>query len=395
MDVLPRPGRWVAIDYAVTALLVFGYALVFRAPAHLDGIPLWASAVLIAVAVLPAAVRRCRPLAALTSVTVATAVVMALSSSPPPAIVVAFVMYLIPLRLPQREARVALAATLLIIAAGLSEYAVLPHGVEGTGGIASAAERFAESSVLVVGGWSIGLVVRRQRAQARRRVHEQLAEARRATTEERLQIARELHDVVAHSMSLIAVQAGVANYVIGEHPEEAARALASIEQTSRGALREMRALLEMLRAEPVGLTNDAPGPAPGLADLEDLVARTAEAGVRVELNVDVREERPLVSPGIDLAAYRVIQEALTNVIKHAATDHCRVTVACRPDALSVEIADDGPGALRRDSADSTAGHGIPGMQERTLMYGGELQAGPLPTGGFRVAARFPLSRAAA
>jgi len=219
---------------------------------------------------------------------------------------------------------------------------------------------------------------------------------RQATSEERLQIAREVHDVVAHSLSLIAVRAGVANYVIGDHPEEAARALTSIEHTSRGALQEMRALLEVLRAEPDGTGSGQQHvglvPAPGLASLESLAARTAEAGVRVDL--DVRDERPQLTPGLDLAAYRVIQEALTNVIKHAATDSCRVTVACQPDVLTLEITDPGTGTRRNGSGNLTAGHGIAGMRERVSIYGGQFQAGPQSGGGFRVTARFPLTGSA-
>jgi signal transduction histidine kinase len=180
----------------------------------------------------------------------------------------------------------------------------------------------------------------------------------------------------------------VANYVVGEHPEEAARALSSIEETSRGALREMRALLGVLRAE----GDEALVPAPGLADLKGLVDRTAEAGVRVEL--DVRGDQPRLSAGLDLAAYRVVQEAVTNVIKHAATDRCRVTVSYVADALDLEITDGGagPGPAGRGPA---AGHGLTGMRERVGMYGGELSAAPLPGGGFRVAARFPLTGTAA
>lgn len=399
-----RPGHWAAIDYAATALLALAYTVAFRAPVHLYGIPRWASAILVAAAVLPAVVRRRWPRTVLTVITAGGAAVTAISSSPAPPIAVAFVMYLIPLRFPRREAEQLLVATLLVIAAGLAVFAVVPHGVYGPGGITAAAGQLAEGSVLIIGAWVIGYAVRHQRAyaagqreQERRRAREQIAEARRATSEERLQIARELHDVVAHSMSLIAVQAGVANYVISDHPEEAARALTSIEQTSRGALHEMRALLEILRAEPDGTgpsqRDTRLAPAPGLADLESLAARTAQAGVRVDL--DVHGERPLLSPGLGLAAYRVIQEALTNVIKHAATDRCRVTVTCQHDALTLEITDNGTGACHGGDTGPAAGHGIAGMRERAGMYGGQLQAGPLPGGGFRVAARFPLTATAA
>jgi signal transduction histidine kinase len=403
-----RPRHWVAIDYFVAALLTFVYGVGFNVVAFTYGVPRWAAVVLAALAVLPAAVRRRWPRAVLALVTVSGAVQVALgTSSPAPPIAVAFVMYLIPLRFPLREAGRLLAATLLVTAAGATAFGLVQHGPYRPGGMTSAATLFGEGGAAIIVAWVIGYAARQQRAyvaarqeQAERQVREELAEVRQATSEERLQIARELHDVVAHSLSLIAVRAGVANYVIAEHPEEAARALTSIEHTSRGALAEMRALLEVLRAEPDG-TGPGTGlpvgpqhaglvPAPGLASLESLTARTAEAGVRVDL--DIRGERPQLTPGLDLAAYRVIQEALTNVIKHAATDSCKVTVACQPDVLTVEITDSGP--LRNGSGNAAAGHGLAGMRERVSMYGGQFQAGPRPGGGFRVAARFPLTGSA-
>jgi signal transduction histidine kinase len=323
-------------------------------------------------------------------------------------------MYLVPLLFPPRDALRLLAGALLVTAAGLVAFAVVPHGIYGAGGAGSAADLLLESGLLITAAWMIGYSVRQQRAyaaglreQAERRAGEQLAEARRASSEERLQIARELHDVVAHTMSLIAVQAGVANYVVSAHPEEAARALSSIEETSRGALHEMRALLGVLRAERNGTGPGPPDtglvPAPGLADLDRLIERTAEAGVRVDLAV--RGEPFQLPAGLDLAAYRVIQEAITNVIKHAATDTCAVTVGYQEDALTLEVTDSGSGANGRGGEDPAAdggglaagaGHaaasaGIAGMRERVGMYGGKFQAEPLPGRGFRVTARFPLA----
>jgi signal transduction histidine kinase len=183
-------------------------------------------------------------------------------------------------------------------------------------------------------------------------------------------------------MSLIAVQAGVANHVADERPDEVRRALSSIEETSRGALREMRALLGVLRDD----GKEDPAPAPGLAELGTLVRRAAAAGVRVEL--DVTGEPPALSAGLELAAYRVVQEAVTNVIKHAATDRCQVIVTYRPDAFTVEVVDDGRGD---GTVPAQAGHGIAGMRERVGMYGGEFHAGPRSGPGFRVTARFPLT----
>jgi signal transduction histidine kinase len=410
-----RPGHWVAIDCAVTAAMALVYAAEFSDPPYLPGMPEWATAATV-LAVLPAALRRRSPRAVLALVVTGGAVLTALSTSVGLPLAVAFVMYLIPLRFPPREALRLLAGTLVVTAAGLAVFGIVPHGIFRNGGVAKAGGLLLAGGLLIIVAWMIGYSVRQQRAyladrqeQAERRAREQMAEARRASTEERLQIARELHDVVAHTMSLIAVQAGVANYVVAAQPEEAARALSSIEQISRGALREMRALLGVLRAEGAasgpGPASDGNGggsrpaqqgtalvPAPGLADLDGLVARTAEAGVRVDL--DVRGERPPLPAGLDLAAYRVIQEAITNVIKHAATDSCRVAVAYQEDALTLEITDSGHGVGAGNGCPA-AGHGLAGMRERVGMYGGEFRAAPRPGRGFRVTAWFPLDPAAA
>ncbi len=402
-----RPVRWIAIDCAFTALMALAY-LELKAAPFLRGIPLWAAAVIVAVAVVPAAFRRCWPRTVLALVVTAGAVATAISSSPVPSLAAAFVIYVISLRFPRRDALWLLAGTLLVIAAGLAAFAVTPHGAYGpeTGTVGKAAGLLLESGLLVTVAWLIGYSVRQQRGQAagrreqaERRAREQLAEARRARSEERLQISRELHDVVAHTLSLITVQAGVASYVIGTRPEEAARALSSIEQTSRSALYEMRALLGVLRDGETGATNGSwPGtrdaalvPAPGLADLDSLARRTGEAGVRVDLSV--RGERPRLPAGLELAAYRVIQEAVTNVIKHAATDRCQVTVAYAEDTLTLEVTDNGSSSTATGGGSElpVAGNGIIGMRERAAIYGGQVRAAPLPGCGFRVTARFPLA----
>jgi signal transduction histidine kinase len=202
--------------------------------------------------------------------------------------------------------------------------------------------------------------------------------------EERLRIARELHDVIAHSMSVIAVQSAVGNHVIDAQPAEARQALAAIEATSRSALTEMRRLLGVLRQE--GEPRGSLTPAPGLADLASLVGQVQDAGLRVWITVD--GQRGPVPPGIDLSAYRIIQEALTNVIKHAASSSAHVTISYRPESVSVEITNQGsPGSPGRTGS----GHGIIGMRERVAVFGGEFAAGPGPDGGFRVRACFPIA----
>ena len=396
-----REPHWTAIDVACTVLLAGVYGVEFNQPADMTGVPQGLAALIVAVAVLPAAARRRWPRTALALVVAGGAAVAALSFSPDPSLAAGFVLYLVPLRFARREALWLLAGSLLVTAAGDIAFGLARHGIYGQGGTRAAAGLLLESGLLLAGAWMIGYLARLQRAysaglreQAEQRAREQLAEARRANSEGRLRIARELHDVVAHSMSVIAVQAGVANYVAGTRPEEAARALSSIEETSRGALREMRALLGVLRNEGTSGAGSGAGliPAPGLAALKTLADRTAEAGVRVDL--DIHGDRPALPAGLDLAAYRVIQEAITNVIKHAATDRCRVAVGYADEFLDLEVTDNGTGAARSTPGPGT-GHGITGMRERVGMYGGKFSAAPRPDGGFRVSARFPLTGTAA
>jgi signal transduction histidine kinase len=211
--------------------------------------------------------------------------------------------------------------------------------------------------------------------------------ARRAVVEERLRLARELHDVVAHAMSVIAVQSGVGAHVADTQPEEAARALAAIEATSRAALEELRRLLGVLRQadEPQGDL----APVPGLADLEGLLAELAKAGLAVKLRVN--GTRPPVPAGVDLSAYRIVQEALTNVVKHAGPAHAQVTIGYRDQDVTVEVTDDGQGAVTAaGDGQAGTGHGLIGMRERVAAFSGDLEVGPRPGGGFRVAARLPL-----
>jgi signal transduction histidine kinase len=383
-----RPWHWVAIDGAVAALLALVFLVGSTRPAY--GVPLWVAYVLALVSTLPVAVRRLWPLPVLGVVLAGSVAAMAIGTGKDPSVAVALALYLVASRYPRRASAAALAGVLVLTAAGTAAGgAALSHSEAST-----VAARFVGSAVVLTAAWVIGVAVRQQRAytaglreQAERRVQAQLAEGRRAATEERLRIARELHDVVAHSLSLIAVQAGVGNYVAGARPEEAARALASIEGTSRDALREMRRLLGVLRDDSAG-TDLAP--AHGLADVGQLVAGTAEAGVRVQL--EIRGTQRPVPPGVGLAAYRIIQEALTNVVKHAQTTASRVLVTYTDDALCLEITDDGRGA-RADAVAASGGHGIAGMRERASLFGGELHAGPLPGRGFRVGARLPLDRA--
>ncbi|MDH2388783.1 sensor histidine kinase [Streptomyces sp. HNM0663] len=230
-----------------------------------------------------------------------------------------------------------------------------------------------------------GLLSRERREHAVALRAQEVAEA---VTAERLRIARELHDMVAHSIGIIAIQAGVGSRVIQTQPAEAREALRAIEATSRETLSGLRRTLVSLRQADRGATaseQSALAPSPGLADVEQLAAATADAGVRV----DVRrsgEQRPLPAD-IDLSAYRIVQEALTNVVRHAGTGRCRVAIDYGDEELSVEVVDDGRGATENGS---THGFGIIGMRERVGLLHGHLSAGPRPEGGFRVAAQLPL-----
>ena len=227
---------------------------------------------------------------------------------------------------------------------------------------------------------------RRERAVEFRRT--QAEESRRRAGEQRMAIARELHDVLAHHISLISVQAGVALHLMDEQPEQARTALTAIRQASRESLGELRSVLELLRHGTDGAdgADGAPrAPAPGLEALDALVERTSAAGLPVTVEV-TGTARPLPA-AVGLAAYRIVQEALTNVTRHAGRP---VTATVRldyaPDQLTVEVTDDGPGA---EDASGT-GSGLLGMAERAAALGGQLDAGPRPGGGFRVAARLPV-----
>jgi signal transduction histidine kinase len=205
---------------------------------------------------------------------------------------------------------------------------------------------------------------------------------------ERLRIARELHDVVAHSMSMINVQAGVAAHVLEDRPEQAAEALQAIKVASREGLRELRAILNVLRQADEG---EATAPAPGLDNVTSLVAAADQSGVRATASV-VGTPRP-VPPTVELAAYRVVQESLTNVLRHARARRATVELQYLPEAMIVRVDDDGR-ALGDDFTQGT-GAGITGMRERAEALGGTIIAGPKPEGGWRVEARLPTPPAAA
>ncbi|GII77945.1 two-component sensor histidine kinase [Sphaerisporangium rufum] len=234
--------------------------------------------------------------------------------------------------------------------------------------------------VLLAAGWTVGTAVRWKRGTTDRLVRH-LAES--AVADERRRIARELHDVIGHSMSLIAVKATVANHVAEARPQEARAALAVIEQTSRSTLTEIHRVLDLLRSD--GDSHQPPAPMPGTADLPELAVHARSAGVEVDLAV--REEAAL-PPAVAMSVYRIVQQALTNVVTHAARTRCSVTVDIDEREAVIEVVDDGP-RHGRQSRIRRGGHGLVGMRERVRMYGGTFHAGRRPEGGFRVSARLP------
>jgi signal transduction histidine kinase len=459
-----KPRHWAVLDYVVGG--VFGLILfttirpgVVQA---IEGPYGWAPyrplaltwplvLFLVLMAVVAVGMRRRRP-AVMLGVLLAGSVIATTLTGPEAGALtyflpVAYVLYLVAATYEHRRAA---ARVLIAVFATLLADAVLLRLTGGDvvpdGGLVSAA-------LCVIIAWFAGYIVRQRRRYALRLQDEA---ASKAVAEERLRIARELHDVVAHSMSVIAVQAGYGQYVIDTQPADARDALGAIQATSREALDEMRRMLGALRQadetdqrEVAARATPGPGtgadvgsgadvgvpaagsaggsagdagaaplsPAPGLADLDRLISRTASAGVRVDVT---RCGPPRNLPAsLDLSAYRIVQEALTNVVKHARTSSCRVLIGYGQDELVLEVTDNGaglpamagagvpgnslalagggpvllaesstPGWSAPDVAGS--GHGIIGMRERVSLLGGEFSAGPLPGYGFQVSAHIPL-----
>jgi signal transduction histidine kinase len=451
-----RPGHLLTLDVALAAVLAIILTGVFFRAAGMssflagDWYARMGTAALLATATcLPVALRRRQPVTALAAVLALSVLTSMLYSVPaqPSFMAVALVLYVVAATQRRKVSATALAAVLGL----LTVENVVPARGGPIGGVIP-----VDLFVCIV--WTIGYAARQRRSYAAR-LQQQAASS--AVTEERLRIARELHDVVAHSMTVVAVQASFGHHVIDTQPAQARAALGAIQATSREALTEMQRLLGVLRqadpgaAGPAAQPSDgngdtaggrargaaatpdpgaaagdalgdagardrgrageeAPGPpllpAPGLADLDRLVARTADAGVRVSL---WRKGRCRDIPaGIDLSAYRIVQEALTNVVKHAGPTTCEVTIDYADGHLCIDVADDGPGGngMTPGAARGAAalpgwqpagtglaghgGHGLIGMRERVNLYHGEFSAAPRPGQGFRVTARLPLTEGA-
>jgi signal transduction histidine kinase len=244
----------------------------------------------------------------------------------------------------------------------------------------------------VILGFAVRSSHARQRqlgAQAVELKREREENARRAVLEERVRIARELHDVVAHHVSVMGIQAGAARRIVDTRPDKVEEVLGMIESSSREAVVELHRLLGFLRRAD---QTDGMAPQPDLKQLGDLVASARKGDLAVELVVDGRPRT--LPPTVELSAYRVIQEALTNALKHSHAETATVRIDYGSDLLEVEVVDDGRGPPRSRGATSVGGHGLIGMRERVRLHGGHLRTGSGPTGGFAVHATFPLDRQA-
>jgi signal transduction histidine kinase len=406
-----RPGHWIALDCVVGAVAALcGAASIDTSlPSGQSRISLFL--LFMATVFLCVGLRRRAPATAFGALVVLGVALSGLSLSVDGVIFLAaaFVLYTVTVEGRRRTGITALALVLAVMVVITVAVGVGRNHYDGAGVFVPVA---LASIIACLTGYSV-------RQRRRYAVGLQLEAASRAVSEERLRIARELHDVVAHSMSVIAVQAGYGQYVIDASPDDARDALGAIQATSREALEEMRRMLGVLRQRDAG-PDDAPVstgpplvrltepdrvppllPAPGLSGLDRLIERTRGAGVRVSLEV-AGPARPAPA-GVDLSAYRIIQEALTNVVRHAGTGAaCAVSLHYAEAELNLRVTDDGGGAggsgtgaggaggPAPDIAAAGSGHGLIGMRERVHLCGGTFSVGPRADGGFAVTAVLPL-----
>ncbi|MGI5169469.1 sensor histidine kinase [Spirillospora sp. CA-253888] len=346
--------------------------------------------VLVVVVTMAIAFRRRRPLTVLLVVLAGELALTMLRYVPAIPDVAAFLIAVYSVAAHRALAHSALGGVLALIVFNVL-FAVLPGGAGGP-------MELLTNNALVAGVWVLGRNLRLRRAyfaeledRAARLERARGTDARAARIEERSRIARELHDVVAHHVSVMTVQAGAARRIIDRNPDGAREAMSTIEEVGRTALSEMRRIVGVLRTD---RDADSAGrelaPQPGLGDLGELLDHVRETGLAVQLWID--GEARTLSPGVDVAAFRLIQEALTNTLKHAGPQaRAWVRLYYTDDDLTVEIEDDGRGTttIMADAGDNP-GHGLVGMYERVALYGGELRIGPRVGGGFGVRARFPL-----
>jgi len=375
-------GQLIALDVAAAlayCLLLVSFVLgAGNAAASEQKGPVWVRVIFACGIALPLALRRVRPLTVFGAVGILSLLSTSAGLLNDHFVGAAFALYMVALSRSTIGWRWTLVIAGMAVIAALSAVAVGPVTLSWAS---------IPLDIAILGGaWTVGRAVRERRAYASRSM-KQLAH--QAVVEERLRVARELHDVIAQSMSLIAVKAGVANHVLPSRPDEAHEALRVIEATSRNALNEMRALLGVLRSDPdSGQEAVRLAPTPGVRDLHELTRQAAIGGVEVSMETTGLD---FIPEGVGLTVYRVVQEALTNVVKHAAPARCRVSVAANQQAVSIEITDDGRGGRDQPKAEEF-GHGLLGMRERVKMYGGSFSAGPGQARGFTVSARLPYRR---
>jgi signal transduction histidine kinase len=388
----PSGRQWLALD-SLIALVGMAVSFADLRFTRQSGQIVVFSLATFAYLAIPA--RRRRPLVVLGAATFVVSLVAARgTASVPLGLMLGLADYSVAVRLPRRQSIRATLIAAAVVSAALTYYtAAYLH---------STAPAYAiENLVPLAAAWFIGDSVATRRryvaglaAQAEQERLAEIERARQAVREERVRIARELHDVIAHSLAVITVQAGVGRRLMAKRPEEAAGALESIEATGRTAQDELRVVLGLLRDEvPVAADLE---PAPGLPDLDRLAETVRAAGTPVDLSVSGIEQA--LSPALELSIYRITQEALTNVVKHAPGARATVKLTVRDDEVRIHVTDNGGArpakavpASAAPSANSSAQHGIVGMRERVGAFGGSLVAEPLTAGrGFRVLARIPL-----
>ena len=379
------------VDYAVAALFTTGallHVLVLpRFPSNVAlRYPLWVLAPIYLMATAPIAFRRRWPVATLAIIASAVAVSTFLGHPLAPAPLIALPLYSVTLAHPRRQSFVALALVegSLLVAVALAWVLGRHLGDVTFNFFLALATWFIADSIRTRRTYQRGLLEQREERQRL-----EIEEARRAIVEERMAIARELHDVVAHSLSVIAIQSGVGRHVLDTQPDEARKALSAVESTSRAALEELRGVLGVLRRGDDGA--QVTTPTPRMDDLVELIERIRTAGVPVQLRVS-GEVRTL-SQGLELSLYRIIQEALTNVVKHTASASTTVDVTYLAHEVLVDVRNAATTPPREVAAvderapRAVAGHGIIGMTERALSFGGSLRAESRDDGGFLVSAR--------
>jgi signal transduction histidine kinase len=377
------PRQWMAIDGAVSVAMLavlVGVAL-SRHPHQAGGERTLALLLLAPPASLPLAVRRLWPVPVFFVVLTASVAYGVFGPKLSTVTGATYGLYTVAVQADRKWSLLALAAVELGVLLTVAE-----TGIGVNVAIATTSRdntvNAAFTALVQLTVWIAADGIRRRRAYSaslrERSLHE-------ALSEQRLQIARELHDIVAHAMSVVAVQAGVGSHLIATRPDEAAKSLRAIEATARAALSETRSLLGVIRDDDYDVASRSP--TPGLDNLHALVRRVSDAGQPVTLNM---EGRPRALPqSLELAVYRVVQEALTNVVRHAAPP-VTATVLIRYDengGVVVEVTDDGRGT--RNKRGDGGGHGLTGMRERVTLLGGELSAGPRAGGGYRVVACLP------